>query len=161
MVIARSRARARALVSGPVCRDTARVRVLPFEDADPSLIPMAGRRALDRAGQKLSLRAWQGMSLMQREMLASLGEQDEVDVERVAALLEGVHPAPEPIGPLEDPQTDAVPPDLRAALGERALTDEAWRSLDPLARYVLANYARRGRAEKLALAYDSLVRRTS
>lgn len=138
------------------------MRVLPFEDADPTLVPMAGRRALDRAGLKLSLRAWQGLSLPVREMVVRLGEEGEVDVERVRWLLEGADPAPEPIDALPDPAPDAVPPDLRAALApDRALTDEQWRALTPLGRYVLASYARRGRLDKLKTAYDSLVRARS
>src|SRR5690606_6602636 len=93
-----------------------------------------------------------------RTMIARLGEEDEVDVERVRALLEGAEPGPEPIAPADDPPSDAPPADVRAALGTgRPLSDDAWRALGALGRYVLASYARRGRAEKLAAAYDSLV----
>ena len=137
------------------------MRVLPFEDPDPSFVPLAGRRALDRAGLKLSLRAWQSLSMPARAMIARLGQEDEVDVERVRSLLEGAEPAPEPIAPLDDPPSDAPPAEVRAALGPaRPLSDEAWRALGSLGRYVLASYARRGRAEKLAAAYDSLVSRS-
>lgn len=138
------------------------MRVLPFEDADPALVPMAGRRALDRAGLKLSLRAWQGLSLPRREMLARLGEEEEVDAEQVRELLEGADPPPEPIEAPAEPPAASPPAELSAALGaDRPLDDEAWRRLGALGRYVLASYARRGRVEKLAAAYDSLVRARS
>ncbi len=138
------------------------MRVLPFEDADPALVPMAGRRALDRAGVKLSLRAWQGLSLPRREMLARLGEDEEVDAEHVRALLEDADPPPEAIEAPPEPPATSPPGDLCAALGaDRPLDDEAWQRLGALGRYVLASYARRGRAEKLAAAYDSLVRARS
>lgn len=135
---------------------------LPFEDPDPSFIPLAGRRALDRAGLRLSLRAWQALSLLVRETVARLGEDVEVDAERVRALLDGAHPAPEPIAPRLDPPAEVAPPEVRAALGPgRPLDDGAWRGLSPVGRYALASYARRGRAEKLAAAYDALLRATS
>jgi hypothetical protein len=132
---------------------------LPFEDPDPSFIPLAGRRALDRAGLKLSLRAWQGLSFLVRETVARLGEDEEVDGERVRELLEGAAPEPERIDPLADPPPEAVPAELSAALGAARPLDVArWRTLSPVARYALFSYARRGRAEKLAEAYDSLFR---
>jgi len=132
---------------------------LPFEDPDPSFIPLAGRRALDRAGLKLSLRAWQSLSFLVRETVARLGEEDEVDGARVRELLEGVAPEPERIEPLADPPAGAVPAEVSGALGgERPLDAEKWRGLSPVARYALFSYARRGRAEKLAGAYDSLFR---
>lgn len=136
------------------------MRVLPFEDPDPELVPLAGRRALDRAGLKLSLRAWQGLSLLVRESVARLGEEPEVDAERVRELLDVADPEPTTIEPIDDPPADAVPRELALALGEaRPIDDAEWRRLTPLGRYVLANYARRGRAEKLVEAYDALVAR--
>ncbi len=135
------------------------MRVLPFEDPDPSLIPMAGRRALDRAGLKLSLRAWQGLSFMVRETLCQLGEAPQVEADRVRELLDAADPAPTPIDTIADPLPDAVPAELTAALGAaRPLEDAAWQRLTPVGRYALASYARRGRSDKLAAAYDALVR---
>jgi hypothetical protein len=138
--------------------ESQRVSRLPFEDPDPSFIPLAGRRALDRAGLRLSLRAWQGLSLLVRETVARLGEDEEVDEVRVRELLEGAHPEPESIEPLDDPPLDAVPPAISDALGAgRPIDPRRWRALSPVGRYALSSYARRGRAEKLAEAYDALV----
>lgn len=136
------------------------MRVLPFEDPDPSLVPLAARRALDRAGLKLSLRAWQGLSLIVRETLARLGEAAEVDVERVRELLDAADPAPDPIDAIDDPPLDRVPREITDALGAlRALDVRAWQRLSHVGRYALAHYAEKGRAEKLAEAYDALVAR--
>lgn len=147
------------MLVGDPRRYTRGVSHLPFEDPDPSFIPLAGRRALDRAGLRLSLRAWQGLSLLVRETVARLGEEDEVDGERVRELLEGAAPEPERIEPLADPPADAVPAVVSGALGDvRPLDARRWRSLSPVARYALFSYARRDRAEKLAGAYDSLFR---
>jgi hypothetical protein len=132
------------------------MNLLPFEDQDPSLIPMSARRALDLAGVKLSLLGWQRLSFMVRETLAATGE-DDVDPERVRALLEGVETIE--IDPIPDPPADRVPPEVRAALGdERPLTDGAWRALSTIERYAIASYVRRDREERLARAYDALIR---
>jgi len=125
-------------------------------------MPLAARRALDHAGLKLSLRAWQGLSFLVRETLAGLGEAEDVDIERVRELLEGARPEPEPIEPLADPPAGTVPAAVRDALGpERPIDEAAWEGLAVVARYALASYARRGRSEKLAAAYDSLFRARS
>lgn len=132
---------------------------LPFEDPDPSFIPLAARRALDLAGLRLSLRAWQGLSLLVRETLARLGESPEVDPPQVHELLTAARPEPEPesIAPRPDPPADAVPAVVRDALGrERPLDDVSWRGLSAVERYALASYASRGRTEKLTRAYDAL-----
>lgn len=130
---------------------------LPFEDPDPTLVPLAGRRALDRAGLKLSLRAWQGLSFLVRETIARLGEDEDVDVTRVRELVEAAFPPPEPIEAIDDPPRTEVPPEVREALGsERPIDAPFWQALSPVERYALASYARRGRAEKLAAAYDAL-----
>jgi hypothetical protein len=119
-------------------------------------MPMAARRALDRAGVKLSLRAWRALAASDREAIAQMGEEEIVNRARVLALT-GDAPA---IDVQADPPSDRVPDDLRAALGDRAPDDARWRSLGVLERYVLASYARRGRTEKLAAACDHLLRRS-
>lgn len=135
--------------------------MLPFEDPDPTLVPLAARRALDRAGQRLSLRGWQSLSFVVRASIATLGEHAEVDVERVRELVAGAHPPAEEMAPIDDPSALAAPAEVIDALGgARPLTAEAWQRLDALGRYVLASYARRGRTEKLAIAYDALVARS-
>lgn len=132
--------------------------LLPFEEDDLTLMPMAARRALDRTGLKLSLGAWQGLSLLARHAIVALGASAEVEPERVKELLEAARPMPEPIEAAPEPPADAPPPVVSGALGDARPIDPAtWTGLSPLARFALDNYARRGRAEKLAAAYDSLV----
>jgi hypothetical protein len=137
------------------------MRLLPFEDRDPSLIPMSARRALDRAGLKLSLRAWQALSLPVRATLAALGEEDIVDPEHVASLLDSADPRPEAIDAPAEPDPERVPAELSAALGSaRPIGDGTWRALSPLERYALFSYARRGRSERLDAAYAALFERS-
>jgi hypothetical protein len=78
----------------------------------------------------------------------------------VRELLDAADPAPDPMDPIDDPPLDAVPSEVAGALGsERPLEVRAWQRLSPVGRYALAHYARRGRVEKLAAAYDALVAR--
>lgn len=129
--------------------------ILPFEDDDLTLIPMAGRRALDRAGLKLSLRAWQGLSLPVRTMVVGLGSEDEVRADDVRALIVSATPSPEPIEAPDEPPADA-PPEAVTALVD---ADAAWwASIGPVARYALYSYARRGRQDALRDAHASLTR---
>lgn len=131
------------------------MKLLPFEEQDASLVPMSARRALDLAGLKISLLDWQRLSWMVRETLAAIGEEPEVDAERVAALLDVVDT--KAIDPIPDPPADVVPEDVRAALGERSIADAAWSTLSVVERYAIASYARRGRGDRLARAYDVLI----
>ena len=124
--------------------------LLPGED-DLTYIPMAVRRALDRAGLRITLRGWQGLSLVVRAALLGLGGAPEVDVERVAELLAGA--SPERIEPSDDPPADAAPSELTAAL---PIEDATWRELGPVARHALLGYARRGKLEKLRALYQAL-----
>jgi hypothetical protein len=128
--------------------------ILPFEDEDLTLIPMAGRRALDRAGLRLSLRAWQGLSLPVRSMIVSLGSEDEVRAEEVRSLLSSAHPAPEPVEAPGEPPADRVPDEVASALD----VDPAWWSgIGPVARFALFSYARRGKPDKLRRAHAALL----
>ncbi len=132
--------------------------MLPFEDPDPRFIPLAGRRALDLAGRKLALRAWQGLSLPVRESLVALGDGDEVDVDRVRALLADADPPPAVIEPRPDPLADTLPEGLAAALApERPIDGATWRALRPVERYALAHFLRPERLDTLRRAYDALL----
>lgn len=134
------------------------ISLLPFEEDDLTLMPMAARRALDRSGLKLSLRAWQGLSLLARHAIVALGASPEIDPSRVRELVEAARPIPEPIEAPPEPPADAPPPVVSRALGDaRPIDGATWAGLSPLARFALASYARRHRADKLATAYDSLV----
>jgi hypothetical protein len=128
--------------------------ILPFEDDDLTLIPMAGRRALDRAGLRLSLRAWQGLSLPVRSMIVSLGSEEDVRADDVRRLIASAHPAPEPIEPPGEPPADHVPAEVAASL---ELDAAWWSSIGPVARFALFSYARRGKTEKLRSAHAALL----
>lgn len=128
------------------------LRILPFEDADLTLIPMAGRRALDAAGRKLSLRGWQQLSLLAREAIVSLGAEAEVDVERVRDLIAAASPPAEPIASPAEPPEHAPSAEVEAVLG----SVPGWAALPPVARYALHSYARRGKHDKLRAAYASM-----
>ncbi len=122
---------------------------LPGEPRDLTLLPMAARRALDRAGLKLSLSAWQGLDLEARRALAEAGSAAEVDGAEVARLAAGA----DSIAASEDPCPEAPPVAVRAIV---AIDEPTWRALDVVARHALAMYAGRGRAERVAELYERL-----
>lgn len=137
------------------------MRFLPFEEPDPSFVPLAGRRALDRAGQKLSLRAWQAMPLEVREALVAIGDEDDVDVDRARALLADAEPPAVAFDPLPDADPEHPPEGLADALGPERPIDAAWRRLRAVERYALAHYHRRGRIDTLRAVYDALLSTSS
>jgi hypothetical protein len=116
-----------------------------FDDADEALtfMPMAVRRALDRAGRKLSLASWQSMTLEKKQRLVDLGSADVVDVAGVTEML----PDTPSITPIADPID--VPDGL-------AVSREAWQKLRPLDRYALVKCA--SKPEKLARAVAEILR---
>ena len=128
--------------------------ILPFEDDDLTLIPMAGRRALDRAGLKLSLRAWQRLSLPVRAMIVGLGSDERVRADEVRALLAMADPRAEPFDAPPESSVDAIPSEVAAAI---EVDPARWASLGPVARYALYSYARRGKLDALRAAYVSLM----
>lgn len=134
------------------------MRFLPFEEADERLLPWSARRALDRAGLKLSLAGWQALSFPVRETIAALGEEDDVDPERVASLLDAVET--QPIDRVPDPPVDRIPEAITALLGERPLGEKRWRAISIVARFALARYAEDRRADRLHAAYDALFGRS-
>ncbi|MEM1415287.1 MAG: nitrate reductase associated protein [Myxococcota bacterium] len=106
-------------------------------------LPLAARRALDRAGLKLGLAAWTALPLATRERLVALGAEETVDEDAVKALLAGaafqeIRPRPEP----------ARPADVGA---------EDWAGLTPLGRFAVAHHARKGRAAMVRRAIAVLL----
>ena len=120
--------------------------VYAFDDADEALtfMPTAVRRALDVAGLKLSLTAWQAMSLDDKRRILTLGAADVVDVEAIRASL----PDAPRIDPVPDPV--ALPGELSGKL-----SPEQWTRLRPLDRYALVKSTRR--PDKLARALREIV----
>lgn len=103
------------------------------------LVPLAGRRALDRAGRKVGLSAWQAMPLPRRAEIVEAGASDGVDLDAVVRALEGVASAPMEAEPEPDP---ATVPEAVARLGVDAVR---WRALGGLDRWALASLVRRGK----------------
>jgi cyclic pyranopterin phosphate synthase len=130
-----------------------------FEELDETLdlVPMAARRALDRAGCKVSLEAWRATPLSLRRRVSQAGVATEVDALAVRnALTEGKIPC-EAVAAPGEPAREAIPSDLESVLAP-LLSDESWRSLSPLDRYALAKVARKsGVSERLSRALSEIV----
>ena len=120
-------------------------------------IPLAARRALDRAGLKLSLAAWRGLGMSQRRALISAGTAPAISVETVERIVAATEPPPSRITPRPDPDPDRVPVALVTALGERA-SDlvPRWQTLEPLERYVLDKLVPRGEGGRPGRLYAAL-----
>jgi len=133
--------------------------IFAFEELDETLdlVPLAARRALDRAGRKVSLEDWRRASLVTRKALVALGASPTVEPRGVRRLLLTAKLRAKSVVEVVDEPADAVPPDVVAALGS-VVGDETWRELSPLDRYVLAKIARKaGAGEKLARALTEIV----
>ena len=130
-----------------------------FEELDETLdlVPMAARRALDRAGCKVSLAAWRAASIDAKRAITAAGGEPLVDAERVRrAVSEGAIPF-EPIACPDEPHADEIPRDLEETLGP-ALRPETWRALSFLDRYVLAKIARpKGSSDRLERALQEML----
>ncbi len=125
--------------------------IYDFDDADEALtfMPTAARRALDVAGLKLSLRAWELMDRKARALLVRAGTYEIVDPSEVALLLASADPPPERIEPIPDPDPARAP----AEIGE--IDPRRWVALRPLDRYALVKAAKR--PEKLARVREEIV----
>ncbi|MGE0785428.1 MAG: nitrate reductase associated protein [Sandaracinaceae bacterium] len=115
---------------------------LEDEPRDLVLMPMCVRRGLDRAGRKVSLAAWQAMSMEARVQLAELGSAARVDVRAI----ERAVPDAEPIEARPEPSEDTIPAAVARALPE--LDAERWRSLGPIGRHAAEMYVRKDRVAR-------------
>lgn len=135
-----------------------RIGIFEFEEdevgASLDLLPLAARRALDRAGLHLSLEGWRTLPSEVRRAIVIEGARDAVDIAAIGALVARSTIAPRPIEPRADPDPGAVPEDVAGLLGPHAArVADAWPRLAPLARFALAHIARksasRGQPERL------------
>jgi hypothetical protein len=128
-------------------------------DAALTLLPMAARRALDVAGVHLSLRGWQCLTLAVRQRLVALGALEVVSVEDVLECVRDSGVEQRSQAPQREPSASEAPPDqLLQMLGlARPLSEETWRALRALDRYVLCQLAGRGKQERLLAAYDEIL----
>jgi cyclic pyranopterin phosphate synthase len=127
-----------------------------FEQTDDlALLPLAARRALDLAGQKLSLQGWQSLPRDQRLALIEAGAQEQVPVVQVRALASNATPPPTPQEARPDPPLDSMLPSLPGLLGpDRTLPPERWASLRALERYAFRHLARPERQAQLWSFFD-------
>ena len=121
------------------------------------LLPLAARRALDHAGLKLSRAAWSTLPLAARAAIVTCGSAPEVGIDTVRSLATTATPPPDTAPVTADPLPDAPPPDLAAAYGE-AIGPAQWAALSPLDRYALVKVANSSRGERVAAAFDEIVR---
>ena len=136
------------------------MRVYQFDelDAELSLLPMAARRALDHAGRKLSLAAWQSLPRGAREILIRLGSDEAVDTLQVCLAVEHAEPLALEFEPVADPPRSPVPSAVLKAFGaERPIPAGTWAALTSLDRYSLSKVADKARPARLAAAYSEIV----
>jgi cyclic pyranopterin phosphate synthase len=120
--------------------------VYPFEDIgdELSLLPLAARRALDRAGMRLSIEAYQALNRASRVALAREGAKEVVESEDVQRAIRNAMPPPTRIKPVPDPDPLSPPEQLNHALGpRRAVSPSQWAKLRSLDRYALVHVMRR------------------
>lgn len=123
-----------------------------------TLLPMAARRALDRAGRHLSLASWQTLPIPARRELIALGSEHAVDVGAIVRCLlqHGAVTREQPT--VNDPPEDRTPPEVSRGLGPgRAIDDALWSRLRALDRFVFAQLAGRAKLERLAAAFDEIM----
>jgi cyclic pyranopterin phosphate synthase len=140
------------------------MKLYRFDGVDErlDLVPFAARRALDRAGLKLSLDGWRTLSLEARRAIVQAGSGHVVDITPVTASAQRAQPAPRRIDPIHDPPADAPPAQVREALGGGlTLENPVWAALSPLDRYALAKVAASGRPEQIHAAYHEIVGATA
>jgi cyclic pyranopterin phosphate synthase len=120
------------------------VTVFRFEDidADLPLLPLAARRALDVAGRRLSLKAWQRLGAAHRAALVALGSQPSVDTAAVRAAIAGADPPDTSIAADDESRLEAAPASL-------AIDADHWRALGKLERFALHHLAAKNRPSRL------------
>jgi hypothetical protein len=121
---------------------------LPGEEEDPELafMPLAARRALDRAGRRLSLAGWRSLPRQARERVVVLGAEDRVDEAAVQQTVATATPAPQTVEGEGEPTYGEV---------EKHVDAGTWERLSPLARHGVRHHVRRerwGRLEALIRA---------
>lgn len=124
--------------------------VFAFEDIGPGLplLPLAARRALDVAGMRLSLKAWQKLDLYARRVLVSQGS-GKVDAAAVRRAVADADPAVTEMPPDDESRLREPPPALEGRVD--------WQALSQLERFALAHLVARERRERLDEALREIV----
>lgn len=127
------------------------------QDDDLSLLPLSARRALDLAGQHLSLQGWRSLALSDRRTLSEMGAYEQVPVVAVLALVSQATPPPAPMEVAGDPPRDSLPDGLSGLLDPaRSISIERWASLRSIDRYAIRHLSTPERQEKLRALLDEL-----
>jgi cyclic pyranopterin phosphate synthase len=119
--------------------------VFRFEDIDESLplLPLSARRALDVAGRRLSLAAWQKMTMEPRSTMVEQGAAATVDVAAVRAAVVGADPPADEMEGADDTLSE------RPTALEGTVTHERWLELSKLERFALRHLIRRNKPQRL------------
>lgn len=127
--------------------------VFDFEDIgdDLPLLPLAARRALDVAGQRLSLKAWQGLGIEARRQLVAAGAVEVVDVSAVTGAVAEAEPSPESQPPDDETRLAEPPPALRDRVGP------IWPRLPALHRFAIVHLEKKGNTARLDEALVELL----
>jgi cyclic pyranopterin phosphate synthase len=130
-----------------------------FEGVDEglSVLPSAAQRALEIAGEELSLEGWRSLSQVDRMALVAAGAIESIDPHIVRSIVARALPSSTPTTPQPDPDPAKPPAELLRALGEsESLTDAKWASLRSLDRYALS-HAAKSSTNRLKDAYQEIV----
>ncbi len=135
------------------------MKLFAFDDIDATLelLPIAARRALDRAGLKLSREGWQSLPLDVRRRVVELGSDNLVDTTILPELVRSATPPPTPVEPLLDPGADRVPPEVERALEGQPLPPGVWSALPSLERYALFKASLSKSPDRFSRAYAEIV----
>ncbi len=131
--------------------------VFAFEDIadDLPLLPLAARRALDVAGRRLSLAAWQTLSHEARSTLVFEGAQHHVSVDAVRDAIAGATPRAEEMAGDDERDLETLPGGLASMVA-----DEVWHDLGRLERFALRHLARKQRPQRLREALAEIAPET-
>jgi cyclic pyranopterin phosphate synthase len=128
------------------------------EPPSSSFLPLAARRALDRAGLKLSLAGFRSLAAAEQSALVGLGSAEHVDVAAVALAVSRAVPAAEKLEPVRDPDPEGPPLELVQSLeADQPLPEATWRALSALDRYALLKVARSDDRARRRAAYAEIV----
>ena len=138
---------------------TAGVFTFEAQGADLKLLPLAARRALDVSGWKLSLAGWTSLSQFDRHALVAYGTAERIDTSAVEALVRLATPSATPIDASIEGALEECDDRAARLLHPYRVLASAWPGLSRLSRFALRHLAKRGDAERLAVAFDEVVGR--
>ncbi len=118
--------------------------IYTFEEIGPDLArpPIAARRALLGSGVAVPLDVWQALPIEARQSIVREGTKDAISEYVVKNAVSPVLRRIRFMGPVKDPPTNVIPPNVVDALRTfRPITLPEWQNLSPLDRYALVALA--------------------